>query len=200
MCNADAAAAATRDGFDTNRVSDFFCELHGIFSGIDCAFFAIFPFAAPATGDEFQPCLRGFLPRLDFVAQRLQVGDSGADEVNLMRLTHLGELRIFREKPGTGMDSINVSNIGDRDDIGIFQVAIRGRGRPDAVSLIGVLDMQRIGIRRGEDSHGFNAHIFARADNADGYLTPIGDKDFFEHFCCSQCVRLAVLARECLSA
>ena len=86
------------------------------------------------------------------------------------------------------MDSIDIGKIGDRDDVEILQVTICRWGRPDTVRLVGVLDMQRIGIRRGEDCDGFNAHIFARADNADGYLTPIGDKDFFEHFCCSQCV------------
>ena len=68
--NTDAAAAAACDGFDTDGVSDFFRELHRLFSRINRASFAMFPFAASATGDEFQPCLRDFLTRLDFVTHR----------------------------------------------------------------------------------------------------------------------------------
>jgi hypothetical protein len=51
------------------------------------------------------------------------------------------------------------------------------------LDLVGQPHVQRIAIRRGIERHGENPHLAARANDARGDLTAVGNQNFFEHKC-----------------
>ena len=56
-----------------------------------------------------------------------------------------------------------------------------GAGPADAVRLVGQGHMQGVLVGRAEDGDGLDAHLFARADDAHGYLAAVGYENLAEH-------------------
>ena len=56
-----------------------------------------------------------------------------------------------------------------------------GAGSTDAVRLVGQGHMQGVLVGRAEDGDGLDAHLFARADDAHGYLAAVGYENLAEH-------------------
>ena len=88
---------------------------------------------------------------------------------------------VLGEKTVSGMDGIDIGNLGSTDDAVDFQIAFTAGCRTDTDRLIGELHMEGVDIRFGIDGHGANAEFLAGTNNPQGNLPPIGDKDFLEH-------------------
>jgi hypothetical protein len=79
------------------------------------------------------------------------------------------------------MDRIGIRDLGRGDDRGDVEVALGAGGRADADRLVGLAQVERIGVGRGVDGHGLDAELAAGADHALCDLAPVGDQDAPEH-------------------
>src|ERR1019366_9078348 len=61
------------------------------------------------------------------------------------------------------------------------QVAFRGRGGANRVSLVGVANVQRLAVNLGVHFDGLDVHLAACAHHAYGNFSAISDEDFAEH-------------------
>ena len=64
------------------------------------------------------------------------------------------------------------------DDAVDAEVTLRRGARADVDGLVRLADVARIAIAVGVDRHGRDPHLAARAQHADGDLSPVGDEDF----------------------
>ena len=88
---------------------------------------------------------------------------------------------VFGEETVTGMDGIDVADLGHADDPFDKQIAL-GRGcGSDADCLIREADRQTVFIGLGVSDDGFDSHFAACPDDAEGDLAAIGNQDFIEH-------------------
>jgi len=78
------------------------------------------------------------------------------------------------------MDGICVCDFGSRQDLRNVKIGIRGTRWANANRFVRKTNMQAFAIRCRINSHGFDAHFFAGANNSQGYFATIGDQDFLE--------------------
>jgi hypothetical protein len=80
------------------------------------------------------------------------------------------------------MDRVDVGDLGGADDRRDVEVALRALRRPDADGLVGLAQVERVGV--GLRIHGdrLDPHLAASADHALRDLAPVGDQDPSEHF------------------
>src|SRR5258708_11459720 len=79
------------------------------------------------------------------------------------------------------MDRIYVRDFSRADHSRNVQVTQRELGRPDADRLVGEAHRQRVAVRLAINGDGADAQLLARADDAQGDLSAIGNQDFLEH-------------------
>ena len=104
-----------------------------------------------------------------------QAGDLGrrADELDVGGAADLGEVGVLAEQAVSGMDGVDVGDLGGGDDGGDVEVALGGAGRADADGLVGELDMQAVPVGLAVDGDGADAHLAAGGDHPQRDLTPI---------------------------
>ncbi|BAS08059.1 calcium ion binding protein [Arthrobacter sp. Hiyo4] len=90
---------------------------------------------------------------------RADPGDAGRDDLG-------GELGVFGEEAVTGVDAVGAGLAGNINDLVHHQVGLRGGVATEGVGLVGQPDMERVAVRIGVDSHGGNALVASRADDA----------------------------------
>ena len=171
-CDLHAATAAAGSGLYQHRIADLLGDLLGRGYRIEPAIGA--RHAGHASLDH------GLLGR-DLVAHHADMLRLRADEDEVVSLDHLGELGIFRQEAIAGMDGIGAGDLGRGDDLGLLQVGLARRRRPDAHALIGQPHRHGVGIGFGMDRHGCDAHFLAGAVDAQGNLAAVGDQDFLDH-------------------
>ena len=79
------------------------------------------------------------------------------------------------------MDGIHIGDLRGADHLRNVEVAFAAARRPNANRLISEADMKRIAVRLGINRDSGNAQFLAGANNPQGDLPAIGDKDFLEH-------------------
>ena len=91
------------------------------------------------------------------------------------------EFGVFRQKSVTGVNRFRAAAARGVEDAVDAQVAFRGRRRADRICLVSIAHVQRFAVNIGVHRHGADVHLAARAHDAHGNLSTIGDEDFTEH-------------------
>ena len=170
--DAHAAPTATSSSLHENREADLARNDERLFLGFDR------PVRARHARNTGLP--RQNLRR-DLVAT---VGDRlrrRPDELDVAALADLGEVLVLAEEAVSGMDGLDVRDLGSRDQRRDVEVALGARRLADADRLVSESQMQRIAVRLGVDRNGLDAEVLARAQNAQRDLATIGDEDAREH-------------------
>ena len=90
-------------------------------------------------------------------------------------------MNVLRKEPVSGVNGVDIADLSDGDDAVDQQVAVARLRGTDAHRLIGEFDGQTVFIRFGVDEDGFDAHLFARADDPQGDFATVGDQDLVKH-------------------
>ena len=114
-------------------------------------------------------------------AERAHGIGRGSDEDETGVGHRLREVRIFREEPIARMDRIRARAQSSRNDRVAPQITVGGGRRADVHGLVGLADMQRLGVGVRIDGDGRHAQTARGADDPTGDFASIGDQDFFEH-------------------
>ncbi len=93
-----------------------------------------------------------------------------------------GKIRIFGQEPVSGVDGFRPGYGRGRQNGRHIQVRIARGGRANAHGLIRQTHMHGIGISGGMNRHGFDPEFPAGAQDTQGDLATVGDKDFGEHY------------------
>src|SRR5690606_1943181 len=93
---------------------------------------------------------------------------------------NLGKVRLFRQITVAGMDGVDAREQRGAHDVRDVQVALRGGGRPDAISFVGQQDVQRLAIRLRVDGDGPDPQLPAGANDAHRDLASVGDQDLLK--------------------
>jgi len=115
----------------------------------------------------------------------------------------LGKVGVLGQEAIARVDGLGARGLGGSQNLGGVQIGFAGRGRADQDGLIGLADVQRLGIGFGIDGDGPDAHAAGSPEDATGDLATIGDQDGFEHGRCLAGLWLAektwrIWARTCL--
>ena len=170
--DAHAATAAAGGRLDHDRIADRLRDHDGLALVLD---------RAVRAGDDRYAGRMRQRARRDLVAQ---LGDGlglGADEGDLARAADLGEMLVLGQETVPRMDRVGVGDLGRGDDRGDVEVALRALRRPDADRLVGLPQVDRIGVGRRVHGHGLDAELPAGADHALRDLAAVGDQDAAEH-------------------
>src|SRR5262245_44511339 len=81
------------------------------------------------------------------------------------------------------MDGPAARGLGGRNQIRDPEVALHRRRRSDADRLVGQTDVQRVPVGGRVDGDRLDVELVERADDPDGYLTPVRDENAREHAC-----------------
>jgi hypothetical protein len=98
-----------------------------------------------------------------------------------VRLHDLGEAGVLGQEAVAGVDGLGPGDLRRRDDRRDVQVALGRGSRPDADALVRQAHVHGVAIRLGVHRHGGDAHLLARAVDAQRDLAAVGDQDLFEH-------------------
>ena len=79
------------------------------------------------------------------------------------------------------MHRVAARRLGRGDDVRDPQVALGGRGRPDAHRLVGELDVERVAVGRRVDGDRLDPELVQRADHPHGDLASVRDEHAVEH-------------------
>src|SRR5205823_11799855 len=79
------------------------------------------------------------------------------------------------------MDRVNVGDFGGADHGRDVQITVSRARRANADGFVGKTYVQRIAVSLAVNGHAANTQLFARADDAQGNFTAIGNQDLLEH-------------------
>ena len=167
-----AAPAAARGGLEQHRPTDGFRFAPQPFGRLVRSVVARYE-RHPGPGHE--PLRLALRPHRPDRSRR------GADEDDPARRARLREVRVLGEEAVAGMDGVGPAafrRVEDRPDV---QIALAGRGRPDAVGLVRHRDVQGVlvGVRADRDTP--DAEAAGGPDHPAGDLAPVGDEQPLEH-------------------
>src|SRR5690349_16814807 len=148
--DAHAAPAATCRSFHDQRKTDFPREFQAVFfrrHGVG------------TTGHDGQPRLVHHAPRFNLVAHQPNHVRLWPNELNVAGFANLGEVRRLGEKTVTGMDRVDVEDLGSADDGGNVQITLSRRRWSDASGFVGEPHVQRIAIDVAVDRDGLDSHF-----------------------------------------
>ena len=170
---AHPAPAAAARGLDDHRIADRARYLEDF-----VVLLGQRPFGAGHTGDA-----RLGHRRLgaDLVTHQAYGFRARTDENEAAFLDALGEVGVFGKKTVPGMDGLGIGHLRRADDGRNVEVTGRGLRRADAYRLIGEFDVLRLAVGFGMHHDGLDTQFAAGALDAQGYLAPVGDEDFFKH-------------------
>src|SRR5207249_3441881 len=137
MSGAHPAPAAAGNRFDHHRITDPF--------GGRNRFLFVFhhPFGAGRRGDT---CFLRQYAADRFVLKRIHGAGAGADEANVAVLADIGEVGVFRQKPVTTVNGIDVGDFRGADDAVDAQVAFVAGSFADANGFVRELHVHGIGV------------------------------------------------------
>ena len=92
-----------------------------------------------------------------------------------------GEVRVLGEEAVAGVDAFCAGLPGRFEDLVAAQVAVCGRGRPDAIRLVGQIDVARIRVGFGIHGDRFHAEALRGLDHPAGDFAAVGNEYFLEH-------------------
>ena len=149
--DADALAAAAGRRLDHHRQADVAGDDLGLGGALDDALGA--GRDGHAGGGHRRPRRRLVAHELDALRRR-------ADELDALLAAEAAELGALGEEPVAGVDGLGAALQRRLDERRHDEVALRGRRRPDADGLVGVPDVQAVGV--GLAVHGDRAARRAR--------------------------------------
>ena len=167
-----AAPAAARGRLDQHGVLHLFGDRARFLEGLERA-------GGARHQRHIQPPHR--ILRRDLVAHHADMVGRGADELQPMRLDHLGEARVLAQESVAGMHRVGAGDGRGRQDGGDVEVGIARRRRADADALIGQAHMHRGGVRGGMHRDRADAHFLAGAVDTERDLAAVGDQHLAEH-------------------
>jgi len=173
-----ASAAASTGRFHDDGVTDLSRDLERLLRGIWQR--------TVRAGDARHS---GFLHDLFcvyFVAHQADGLRLRADENEAALVHAFGKVRVFGEKSVTRVNRLGVGHLRGTDDGWYIEIARTGRCRSDTHRFVCEFHVLGLAVGFGMNYHGFDAHVTARALNAQGDLSAIGDQNFLEHesICC----------------
>ncbi len=101
----------------------------------------------------------------------------GADEYNAFGLAQCRERGALRQKAVAGMDGVGFRRQCGMYDSVDFEIALAGASGADTYRTIGETRGQAVAIRGGGCENRFDLKLPARANNARGDFSTIGDED-----------------------
>ena len=165
-------AAATGCRLDHDGKADFVGDLQALFLIIDLAL------GAGRGGDLVLD--RQLLAR-DLVAQQLHRLDRRADELDVAGAADLGEVGVLRQESVTGVDGVDVGDLGGGDDAGDVEIAVGRPGGADADRLVRQADVGGIAVGGGIDGDGLDPELVGSTKDPQRYLPAVGDQYLLEH-------------------
>jgi hypothetical protein len=96
-------------------------------------------------------------------------------------LAHFDEIRIFRQKPITGVNRVRAGNLRGCDDRAHIQIAVFRQRAAYADIFVGDIRVHRIPVGFGIHRDADYPHVSARPNHPYGDLTPVRDQYFLEH-------------------
>ena len=172
MGDAHALAAAAGAGLDHYGIADLIGDDGGVLRTLDHA-------EEAGHGRDFRRI--GEFLRLDLVAHRLDGVRVRPDEHDASRLQRLRESGAFRQKTIAGMDRLSAGLAAGCDDLIDDQIGLGRRRGADGDGFVGHLDMQRIRVGLGIDSHGLDPEPSRGLHHPAGDFAAVGDQDLVEH-------------------
>ena len=98
---------------------------------------------------------------------------SWANELDVARLADGGEVCIFGKQSITGVDRIDIRDLGGADHRRNVEIALRQLRRTNANGFVGKTDVQRIPVSLAIDCDRADAEFLACANDTQGYLAAI---------------------------
>jgi hypothetical protein len=100
-----------------------------------------------------------------------------ADEADVARGTHLGQVGALGQEPVSRVDGVSAGDFRRTDDRRDVQVAVGAARRADAHVLVGEPDVQRVLVGLGVDGDGLDAQLAAGHDDSQGDFATVGDEN-----------------------
>jgi len=170
--DAHALAAAAGRRLDHHRVADRLGDLDGMLGALE---------RAEEAGHRRHAGGLGQLLRLDLVAHRRDGARPRADESDAGRAERLGEGGALGQEAEAGMHRLRPGVARRRDEARDVEVALGRGGAADRDRLVGLQDVQRVGVGLGVDRDRGDAHAPGGAHDAAGDLAAVGDQELLEH-------------------
>ena len=114
-------------------------------------------------------------------AHRLDRGGGRPDEGDPLLLERGREGGVLGQEAVAGVHGLGAGLLDDLEQLVDLQVGLGGRAGAEQVGLGGALDVLRVAVGLGVDGDGGDPELVERADDADGDLSAVGDKDLAEH-------------------
>jgi hypothetical protein len=105
----------------------------------------------------------------------------GADELDTVFITQIRELSILRQEAVSWVHSISSRQLDSGDNVCHIEVGVLAPRRAYTYCLIGETHVKAISVCSRVYGYGFDAHLLACTNDAQGYLSSIGYQYFFEH-------------------
>lgn len=170
--DAHASTTAACGRFDDDGVPDLGGDFDGFVEFFDLAF------GAWEDGDFGGACVAfGF----DFVAELAHRFWGWSDELDLAVAADLGEIGSFREESISGVDRVNIGDLGGGDDAGDVEVGVFRWAWTDADGFVGELEVGRVFVCGGVDADGLDLELLTSAHDSEGDLASVCDEDALEH-------------------
>src|SRR5262249_16897992 len=115
------------------------------------------------------------------VAHRLHRTGGRPDELDIATFADLHEVRVLGEEPVSGVNRVNVADLGRAHDPIDSQITFQAGCRTDADRFVRELDMQRIDVCFRINCKGANAEFFTGANYPQRNLSPVSNQTFLEH-------------------
>ena len=136
----------------------------------------VFDSAVGARHDGNRHFLRKLAGR-HLVAEHSHRLDGRTDERYATIPAYLGEVDIFRQKAVTGMNRLDVGNLGSAYDTRDIQIALGALSRADTYRLVGELQVRSASVGLGVNGHRLDAKLVTGPDYSKGYFTTVCYKD-----------------------
>ena len=130
------------------------------------------------TGQDWHLGGRHGSSSLGFVTHEANGLGRGSDEGEAALADDLGEMRVFGQKPVSGVNRVRTGDPGGRHHRGHVEVRARRVRRTDAHRLVGEHDVEAVPVGIGMYRHRRNAELAAGGDDSYRDLSPIGYQDF----------------------
>lgn len=132
-------------------------------------------------GHGLETSSAGLFQHADLVARGLHYLGRRPDEDDARRLAGADKIRVLGQKAIAGMDGIHALRLGNgQDRVRIHEGVMVGKLN----ARIGQPHMERIAVANLVQSHGADAHLAARTDDAYRDLAAVSDEYLFEHVFC----------------
>ena len=170
--DAHASPASAGNSLNDHRIPNRFGDCNGLFVRVN---------GVRASGQNQKPKPVHLPAGAGLVPHQANGFGRRTDEFDLAGLTDFSKVSALREKAISGMDGIDVRDLGGANDARYVQVAVRAPGRANTNCLVRKAYMQRVPVRFREHGNGLDAEFLTRVNNSEGYFSAVSDEYFLEH-------------------